>query len=262
MDVITDYPITLIILGYIANILSVILYLCPISIMVDMIKTKNTDKIAWMVFLSTILTCQFWVIYSLKIKDKPIFISNVSGFIINQVYLILFTIYLENTNFLLKSLYIILQLFSFQSVTLVFHFYVTNKELCGIIACIMRVYLFASPIQKIREVYKHKDNTYIPIHIAVTLFLICVNWTIYAILLRKLDWFIFIPNGLGVLLSTFSIYVWFIFKEETEHREHENFTRKIQEQRNDTKNLSIVEASTTDEETTFVNKSNNIKKLY
>ena len=132
MEVITDYPITLIILGYIANILSVILYLCPISIMVDMIKTKNTDKIAWMVFLSTILTCQFWVIYSLKIKDKPIFISNVSGFIINQVYLILFTIYLENTNFLwmfLRLKLIILKLKNLKFELLIFLLVISSSVL-------------------------------------------------------------------------------------------------------------------------------------
>jgi solute carrier family 50 protein (sugar transporter) len=251
----SDHPIIVNFLGILGNSFAIILFLLPIIIMKDMIKTKATNHIPWLLFFFTILNCEFWMIYGLEIKAWPVYLCNGFGFVTNQIYLILFCIYLENTKLLQKLIYICLLLFSFSTIFVFFYYYIQNKELCGGIACTMNILMFASPLQKLREVYEKKDNTYIPIHISVCLVLSCIIWTTYGIF-KKMDWFIIIPNALGLFLSVFQVYLWFEFKEETERRQLEKSTR-TNDQHGDGSGdeLKSVEVVITNQENTAVNNS-------
>jgi solute carrier family 50 (sugar transporter) len=224
----SDYPTIVNLLGILGNSFAIVFFLMPILMIRDMIKTKVTTHIPWLLFFFTILNCEFWMIYGLLIKAWPVYLCNGFGFVTNQIYLILFCLYLENTKFLQKLVYISLLLFSFTTIFIVFYYDIQNKELCGGIACTMNILMFASPLQKLREVYEKKDNTYIPIHVSVCIVLNCIIWTSYGIF-KNLDWFIIIPNTLGLMLSIFQVYLWFEFKEETEKRQLEKATGNKQE---------------------------------
>jgi uncharacterized protein with PQ loop repeat len=74
----------------------------------------------------------------------------------------------------------------------------------------MNIAMFVSPLQKIQEVYKTKDNSYIPIQISIVLTINCLIWTSFG-MLRNFNLYIIIPNTIGVIFSLFQIYLWFKF---------------------------------------------------
>ncbi len=198
-------------LGLLGNIFAIVFFLIPLWMIFNMIKTKNTSTVPWLLFIFTILNCEFWMIYGLKLKAWPVYICNGVGIVTNHFYLIMYFFYLERP-MIVKFTNSILLLASFSVIFAVFFIYIENTKLIGSIACVMNILMFASPLQKIGEVYEKKDNSYIPIHVSLSLVINCCIWILYGCF-KEMDYFIIIPNVLGLLLSSFQVYLWFQFRE-------------------------------------------------
>ena len=110
-------------LGLIGNIFAIVSFFIPLWIILNMTKTKNTSTVPWLLFIFTILNCEFWMIYGLKLKAWPIYVCNGVGIVTNHFYLIMFFLYLERETFF-KFIYTFLLLFSFSLIFAVFYFFV------------------------------------------------------------------------------------------------------------------------------------------
>jgi solute carrier family 50 protein (sugar transporter) len=227
------------VLGVLGNSFAIIFFLIPTLMIRDMIKTKNTSTIPWLLFIFTILNCEFWMIYGFKIKAWAVYLCNAIGIFSNHIFLILFFLYVENTKLLNKLIYILTLLVSFTTIFVIFHFAIQNKNIVGGIACAMNIFMFAAPLQKIKEVYEKKDNTYIPIYISICLVLNCLIWISFGCF-KNMDYFIIIPNTLGLCLSLFQVYLWFKFKEDTD--------RRLLEEENQVKHVKLEDGDHSDEE--------------
>jgi uncharacterized protein with PQ loop repeat len=199
------------ILGLTGNIFAIIFFVLPVLIIIELCKKKDTSKITWLLFLFTILNCELWMIYGLKINAWPVSVCNGFGLFSNFFFLLIYLMFLDLGNFI-KFIYLLSILSGILIVHIIFYIYVKKNELVGILACVFNVMMFAAPLQNISKVYELKDNTFIPIHISIILLLNTITWTSYGIL-KSMDYFIIIPNVLGFLLTTFQIYLWFIFKK-------------------------------------------------
>jgi uncharacterized protein with PQ loop repeat len=200
-------------LGIFGNIFAIVFFIIPIWMIINMIKTKKVDTIPWMLFIFTILNCELWLIYGLKLKAWPVYVCNGVGIVTNFFYLISFYVFIDKTT-LVKIIYSIITISSFVLIFSVFYFFITNTQLIGSLACIVNILMFATPLQKISEVYQKKDNSFIPIHVSFSLVINCCIWVLYGIF-KEMDYFIIIPNFLGLVLSCFQIYLWFLFKDST-----------------------------------------------
>ena len=87
---------TLVFLGIIGNILSIIFFLSPILIMVNLIKTGETKTVPSLLFMFTLLNCELWFIYGVQEDSWEIYICNFIGLLLNTIYLNLFCVYLKN----------------------------------------------------------------------------------------------------------------------------------------------------------------------
>jgi solute carrier family 50 protein (sugar transporter) len=200
-------------LGLFGNLFAIVFFLIPIWMIINLIKTKKIETIPWLLFIFTILNCEFWLIYGLKLKAWPVYVCNGFGITTNFFYLITFYLFL-NKSILIKVIYIVISFSSFILIFAVFYYFITNIQLIGAIACTVNILMFATPLQKIREVYEKKDNSFIPIHVSFSLVVNCFIWILYGCF-KEMDYFIIIPNFLGLLLSCFQIYLWFLFRDTT-----------------------------------------------
>jgi solute carrier family 50 protein (sugar transporter) len=201
------------ILGLFGNAFAIVFFIIPSLIIKDLIKTKNTSTIPWLMFLFTILNCEFWMIYGLKIKAWPVYFCNGIGIITNVFYLIIFFLYLESRKIYDRFFMILLLLISISTIFVVFYNFIENKNILGGIACAMNICMFASPLQNIREVYVKEDNSFIPIYASLCLVLNCIIWVSYGCF-KGMDYFIIIPNAIGLVLSVFQVYLWIKFRKD------------------------------------------------
>ena len=76
------------IVGYIAAILSAI---CFIPQAIRVIKTKDTNAISFWMYLLSLLSVVFWLIYGLMLSSWPIILKNILVIIVSGIILVLKT---------------------------------------------------------------------------------------------------------------------------------------------------------------------------
>jgi solute carrier family 50 protein (sugar transporter) len=198
------------ILGAMGNAIAIIFFIVPITIMIDLYRNKDTNKIPYLLFIFTILNCEFWAIYGMKLNAWPIWLCNSVGIVTNHIYLTMFFIYLDITInkkiTFIASLYVSF-VFSFALV----YIFVDDTKVVGTIAMIVNILMFISPLQKLIEVIKMKDNSYIPIWVSFTLVLSSIIWIAYGYY-KDRDMYIIIPNSIGLTTSLTQVILYFMYR--------------------------------------------------
>lgn len=206
--------------GVLGNITALVFSILPLYLIIDMWKTKNTEKIPYFLFIFSLLNCVFWMAYGIIENKWPIYVGNGIGTLTSCFYLFNFLIYYfeETSKKILLIMMIVLCTFLLFFLLLSYK----NEKVIGIIACIMNTLMYISPLQKINEVFKYNDNSYIPIWISILIVVNCIFWVGYGIL-QNFNLYLIIPNGLGILVGIIQIIIWFRFKKgENIHKKNED----------------------------------------
>jgi solute carrier family 50 protein (sugar transporter) len=208
------------VVGFIANIMSIIFYIAPTMIIIDLCKTKDWKKVPYLMFSFTILNCLFWFIYGFQKNFWAVYLNNGIGIVLNSIYLCIFISHVPDLSLTMK---IIMNIFVITfNVTFIVNFFlfVKNVEIAGTIAMIFNILMFFSSLQKIVEVFAYRDNSYIPFLTIVSLMFACALWLLYGIL-QKMNMYLVIPNSLGLTISLFQVILWFIFNHPDELQKKE-----------------------------------------
>lgn len=197
-------------LGLLSNLFTALFFISPATIVLNMLKTHDTTKIPYLFFLFTNINCLFCFIYGININSWPIYSNNLLGIIANTMYLSIYIMNLDNFSSKLKAL-LIMSIILFCIITFSFFMiFVKESNITGSIAMIFNIIMNLSQLQKIKEVFLYRDNSYIPLFTILCLFIQSILWTTIGIL-SNYNMFIIIPNILGVLLALMQIFIWFYF---------------------------------------------------
>jgi solute carrier family 50 protein (sugar transporter) len=200
------------VLGAMGNIIAILCFIIPITMMIELYKSKDTSKIPYLLFIFTILNCEFWAIYGLKINAWPIWLCNSLGIVTNCFFLTMFFIYLNITNNT-KIVYISTLYVSFVLSFGITYIFVDNYKLIGFIAMIMNILMYAAPLQKLLEVINKKDSSYIPIWVTLTFAISSCIWISYGYF-KERDLYIIIPNSIGLTICLIQIILFFVFRKQ------------------------------------------------
>ena len=204
-------------IGFLGNIMAIVFFLSPIYLMIELFKNKETKKIPYLLFIGTILNCLYWVIYGLQSQIWAVYVCNGIGLVLNTVYLCIFLFFLEELQLFLKYiLSIMVVLFSVLNIS-IFMLFNPNKSIAGTIAMVFNIIMFIATLQKISEVFIYKDNSYIPFPTILSCILSSFLWLLFGVL-QNLNWYIIIPNFIGVSLGVFQLVLWFIFNNSDEKK--------------------------------------------
>jgi solute carrier family 50 protein (sugar transporter) len=203
------------ILGGLGNGFAILFFIIPLTVIIEVYKTGKTDKVPYLLFLFTILNCEFWTLYGVKENAWPLIACNVIGIITNHIFLTVYFIYLNIVTFK-KILFIGLLYFTFILSFTSFYILVKDSKFFGTIAMIMNICMFVAPLQNLNKVVKLKDNSYIPIWISMTLVFNCTVWSLYGYF-KDVDLYVMIPNILGLLLAVLQVVLWFKYRNLKAH---------------------------------------------
>ena len=90
-------------------------------------------------------------------------------------------------------------------------------DVYGFIASLLSTLTVISTLQKIKEILKYRDISYIPIRLIITYFINRVIWQLYAIL-NNYHIYLIIPCTFGITLNGYQIYLYWVFSNEDQNR--------------------------------------------
>jgi solute carrier family 50 protein (sugar transporter) len=193
-----------------ANISAILFYISPIHIIMNLIKTKETKTVPYLLFLFTILNCELWVIYGFQDYSWEIYFNNSIGMVMNTIYITIFIFYLGDIR---KKLVFLISIYGMIAIVFVYLMQVIAvKKITGLLAMILNIFMFLSPLQKSYEVFKYKTNIYIPLYLVISM-LICTSLWIAVGILKNNDIFIIVPNSIGLGISLLQTLLFYIFRD-------------------------------------------------
>jgi len=198
------------ILGILCNLLQPLIYLAPIKCFIKMIKENDTEKTPFFYFLLNIFQCIVWIIISTKKFDLAILIANVISASFFFIFFLGFLII--SSGFNLEKIMIRVNLSFIGSISLIFCLYkFVDYKYCAIMAVFIESSCYLSILEHITDVFRYKDCSYIDKYIVLSIFIVNSCWSLYSLI--ELNWVLFIPNFIGVIISGIVLYIYNYFKK-------------------------------------------------
>ncbi|KAM3318944.1 bidirectional sugar transporter SWEET5 [Capsicum chacoense] len=201
------------VVGIIGNVISFLLFLSPVPTFIKIRKDKTVMQFKPDPYVVTALNCAVWVFYGMPFvhPDSLLVVTiNGIGLVIELIYVTIFFIYAEWQKrrkiliFLVVEL-IILGIIIF--ITLTFLFGTKARSmLVGIVAVVMNIAMYTSPLTVMRRVISTKSVKFMPFYLSLANFANGCIWFAYAFL--KFDVYILIPNGLGALSGAIQLLLY------------------------------------------------------
>ena len=203
------------------NLTIILLYTVPYKDILEIYKTKDTEKFPSAILVINIFNTFFWTIYAILTNQIGLLIGNLYGLTLNCIYWITYVYCLKISN--QKKL--ITCLFTLISIPLFFNMWLYNgisKGITGYIALTTSSLMSVAPAQNFGKIFREKDNKYIPIRIVQIIFLSGVIWVLYGVLVW--DMIVILPNVWASVIGFIQILIYIKFAKPQSKKEE-----KIQE---------------------------------
>lgn len=202
-------------IGVIGNIISVLLFLSPISTFWRIVKHGSTEEYESLPYICTLLNSSLWTYYGL-IKPGEFLIATINGFgvLVEAVYVILFLIYapkyIKAKTTILAG---ILNVGFFGMAILATQLALEGEarmNAIGVVGAGLNIIMYGSPLAAMRTVVRSKSVEYMPFFLSFFIFLNSVVWALYSFLFR--DYFLGVPNVIGILLGLAQLVLYGMYR--------------------------------------------------
>ncbi|KAI3848582.1 hypothetical protein MKW92_052640 [Papaver armeniacum] len=251
------------IVGILGNIISILVFLSPITTFKRIVKKKSTEKFKGIPYISTLLSTSLWTYYGLLKPGGMLIVTvNGAGAILQAIYVTLFIIYAPKDS-KVKHLKLagIFNLGFYTTVVLI-TFLATHGSVrltvVGFLCAGLTLGMYASPLVSMRNVIKTKSVEYMPFSLSFFLFLNGGVWSVYSVLVK--DFFIGVPNAIGFVLGSTQLIVYTIYKNKATEKSVEKLEEEEEEEEGSTHLVhGTVEMGTYDKE---MKKERSLNKMW
>ena len=212
------------IFGWVGNALALYFYIAPIVPFVKVIKGQMTWKQSpGVLLLCSFLNCILWSDYGLITNQFLLYLANGLGGTITLIYITIFLIHVADRKVLLSLFYNFFLICCIVEIYFVFYYLVPFK-VTGIIANVFNVLMYAAPGEKIYQICKGASYQLIPIWSTIGGTACSTSWMCYGIYQK--DYYVVIPNALGVLASIVQIVIFVIYRKKQKNKAQSEETTK------------------------------------
>ncbi|KAI3936387.1 hypothetical protein MKW98_000661 [Papaver atlanticum] len=206
------------IVGVIGNIISILVFLSPITTFRGIVKKKATENFKGLPYICTLLSTSLWTYYGL-LKPGGILIVTVNGAgaILQVIYVTLYIIYAPRDS-KIKHLKLagILNV-GFYGAVLLITLLATHGSLrltvVGFICAGFTLGMYGAPLGAMKNVVVTKSVEYMPFMLTFFLFLNGGIWSVYSLLIK--DFFIGVPNAIGFGLGSVQLIMYIIYNNKS-----------------------------------------------
>ncbi|XP_057442789.1 bidirectional sugar transporter SWEET1-like [Lotus japonicus] len=202
--------------GIFGNATGLFLFLAPIITFKRIVMNKSTEQFSGIPYIMTLLNCLLSAWYGLPFVSPHnilVTIINGTGAGIEVIYVFTFILFApKKEKAKILGLFVaVTGLFSVVVFVSLFALHGNSRKLfCGFAAAIFSIVMYGSPLSIMRLVIKTKSVEFMPFFLSLFVFLCGTSWFIFGLLGR--DPFLFVPNGVGSLLGTMQLILYFIYR--------------------------------------------------
>ncbi|KAK1388467.1 Bidirectional sugar transporter SWEET [Heracleum sosnowskyi] len=206
------------IVGIIGNVISVISYVAPVGQFTEIVKKKSAEHYDGSPYVTSLLSCCLWTFYGILDPDDGVLVVTVNaiGIFSQVIYLALLLLYYPKDNKVKYTAFILIDILFFGvviAVTMAAFHEESRRTFVGILCASFTIIMYASPLTVVRTVIQTKTAEYMPVFLIFTLWLNGVIWMVFALLLS--DFFILVPNAVGIVLGTIQLLVYFVYRNSS-----------------------------------------------
>ncbi|GJN07895.1 hypothetical protein PR202_ga25766 [Eleusine coracana subsp. coracana] len=200
--------------GILGNILSFLVTLAPVPTFYRVYKKKSTESFQSVPYVVALLSAMLWLYYALLTRDVLLLSINAIACVVQSVYLTIYIVYApkEAMAFTLKLL-CTLNVALYGGMVAFLQFYVKGHHrvsIAGGIGAAFAFAVFVAPLAIIRQVIRTKSVEFMPIGLSFFLTISAVVWFLYGLLMK--DFFIAMPNILGLLFGLAQMALYFVYR--------------------------------------------------
>ncbi|EFA86682.1 small MutS related family protein [Heterostelium album PN500] len=212
-DVATKDSLFLQVISSACIVITLILFVVPYKAIKIVIEKKSVGNLAGMQFISSLLNCCNWVLYSLLLGNGSILFVNGLGALSAAFYVFNYWRYVspgsaakdfQNKLSIATLIFGATILFTFTAPTPQ-----DRRDRLGLIASTITVLNYASPLEKLKQVIAKRNSEGMVVEIALISLACSLSWSTLGILLN--DVYIYLPNILASILSTVQCSLIFIY---------------------------------------------------
>ncbi|XAR68197.1 hypothetical protein NMG60_11003247 [Bertholletia excelsa] len=202
--------------GIAGNIFASGLFVSPIPTFRRIIRNKTTEQFSGLPYVYALLNCILCAWYgSPYISSNNVWVTTVNsvGAVFQIVYIALFITYAEKAK-KLKMFGLLLAVFGLFAVVVVGSLnmseFTIRHIVIGCLSGASLISMFASPLFIINLVIRTRSVEFMPFYLSLSTFLMSSSFFLYGLL--NFDPFIYVPNGIGTVLGTAQLALFFYYK--------------------------------------------------
>ncbi|XP_066316546.1 bidirectional sugar transporter SWEET2b-like [Miscanthus floridulus] len=201
--------------GLAGNVFALALALSPVPTFKRVLKAKSTEQFDGLPYLLSLLNCCICLWYGLPwVSDGGgralVATVNGTGALFQLAYISLFIFYADSRTTRLKItglLFLVVFAFALIAHASIALFDQPVRQLfVGSVSMASLVSMFASPLAVMGLVIRTECVEFMPFYLSLSTFLMSASFAMYGLLLR--DFFIYFPNGLGVILGAMQLVLY------------------------------------------------------
>ncbi|CAM0880857.1 unnamed protein product [Alopecurus aequalis] len=208
---------TMFIIGIIGNIISVLVFVSPISTFWRIVTSRSTEEFEPVPYVLTLLNTLLWLYYGVT-KPGGVLIATVNGFgaVMETIYVVLFLVYATDHDTRVKTAKLVAALnigffgLVFTATTFAIDGLDNKIMIIGLICACLSMLMYGSPLAAVGTVIASRSVEYMPFFLSFFFFLNGAVWATYALLDR--DIFLGIPNGIGCFLGGIQLVIYAIYR--------------------------------------------------
>ncbi|KAL6615858.1 hypothetical protein ACP70R_038128 [Stipagrostis hirtigluma subsp. patula] len=200
------YDISCFAAGLAGNVFALALFLSPVPTFKRVLKAKSTEQFDGLPYLLSLLNCCICLWYGLPwVSHGRLLVATVNGTgaVFQLAYIALFIFYADSRRTRLKItglLVLVACVFALITHASLAFFEQEDRQLfVGVVSMVSLISMFASPLAVMGLVIRTECVEFMPFYLSLSTFLMSASFAVYGLLLR--DFFIYFPNGLGVILG-------------------------------------------------------------
>ncbi|KAI3995419.1 hypothetical protein MKX01_025629 [Papaver californicum] len=209
------------IVGVIGNIVSLLVFLSPISTFRGIVKNRATEYFKGIPYICTLLSTSLWTYYGLLKPGGMLIVTvNGAGAILQVVYVTLFIIYAPRDSKIKHLKLVGILNIGFYGAVLLVTLLATHGSLrltvVGFICAGLTLGMYGAPLGAMKNVVTTKSVQYMPFMLTFFLFLNGGIWSVYSVLIR--DFFIGVPNVIGFVLGSVQLIMYIIYNNKAKSK--------------------------------------------
>ncbi|EXB40347.1 Bidirectional sugar transporter N3 [Morus notabilis] len=215
--------------GILGNIISVLVYLAPVTTFYRVYRKKSTEDFHSLPYLVALFSSMLWLYYALLKTDAMLLITiNSFGCVIEMIYITMFIVYApSHAKKLTIKFFALMNVGMFSLIFLVTQFAVGHSyrvQVLGWICVAISVSVFAAPLSIVAQVIRTRSVEFMPFTLSFFLTLSAITWFAYGLLLK--DICIAVPNVLGFVLGLLQMLLYAIYRN---YKTEEDQEKKLSE---------------------------------